>query len=183
MPDPIDPIYWRLLVLRCQVGDRTALAELVAYTQPRLRGFLFNMIGHRENLDDLEQDVWADIFRDLPGLNDAGAFFSWMFRIARNRVARVARRKTPVIFSDESIIDAPDSEEPPGFTAEDAEWVHAALDRLVQEHREVILLRFIENMSYEEIATVVDCPVGTVKSRIHGAKRVLRQLLESEDPR
>src|SRR4051812_13201876 len=110
MADPIDPIYWRLLVLRCQVGDRTALAELVAYSQPRLRGFLFNMVGHCEKLDDLEQDVWADIFRDLPRLNDTGAFFSWMFRIARNRVARAERRKTPVIFSDENIVDAPDNE-------------------------------------------------------------------------
>jgi RNA polymerase sigma-70 factor (ECF subfamily) len=183
MADPVEPLYWRLLVLRCQIGDPTALTELVAYCQPRLRGFLFNMVGHRENLDDLEQDVWADIFRDLPRLNDAGAFFSWMFRIARNRVARAARRKTPVIFSDENIIDAPENEESAGFTAEDAEWVHTALDRLVQEHREVILLRFIEHMSYEEIATVVNCPVGTVKSRIHAAKRVLRQLLESEDLR
>jgi RNA polymerase sigma-70 factor (ECF subfamily) len=183
MADPIDPIYWRLLVLRCQVGDRAALAELVAYSQPRLRGFLFNMVGDRENLDDLEQDIWADIFRDLPRLNDASAFFSWMFRIARNRVARALRRKTPLIFSDENIVDAPDGEEPPGFTADDAQRVHTALNRLAQEHREVILLRFIEHMSYEEIATIVDCPVGTVKSRIHGAKRVLRQLLESEDCR
>jgi RNA polymerase sigma-70 factor (ECF subfamily) len=119
----------------------------------------------------------------LPRLNDAGAFFSWMFRIARNRVARTLRRKTRLIFSDENIVDAPDGEEQPVFTVEDAQRVHTALDRLVQEHREVILLRFIEHMSYEEIATIVNCPVGTVKSRIHGAKRVLRQLLESEDRR
>jgi RNA polymerase sigma-70 factor (ECF subfamily) len=64
------------------------------------------------------------------------------------------------------------------FTAEDAARVHAALDTLAPEHREVVVLRFIEDMSYDEIAKVAGCPVGTVRSRLHHAKRALRRVLE-----
>jgi RNA polymerase sigma-70 factor (ECF subfamily) len=183
MVDPIDPIYWRLLVLRCQVGDRIALEELVEYCQPRLRGFVFKMVGNRPSLDDLEQDIWADVFGGLPHLNDPGAFFAWLFRIARNRAYRTIRRETWLIFSDENMDLVAEDDEQSSFSADDAEWVYSKLDCLTPELREVILLRFIENMSYEAIAMVVDCPVGTVKSRIHNAKRVLRRLLEKDDCR
>jgi RNA polymerase sigma-70 factor (ECF subfamily) len=67
------------------------------------------------------------------------------------------------------------------FTAEDAQAVHAALDQLAAEHREVLLLRFIEDMSYDDIAEVVDCPIGTVRSRIHNAKRALKRILQPRD--
>jgi len=67
------------------------------------------------------------------------------------------------------------------FSAEDASRVYAALDRLTPEHREVLLLRFIEQMSYEDLAQVTGCPVGTVRSRIHNAKRGLREILKREE--
>ena len=67
---------------------------------------------------------------------------------------------------------------PTSSTAEDVARVHAALDQLVPEHREVVVLRYIEDMSYEEIAGVAGCPLGTVRSRLHHAKRALRRALE-----
>jgi RNA polymerase sigma-70 factor (ECF subfamily) len=73
--------------------------------------------------------------------------------------------------------------EEPEFTAEEVQKVHAALDCLIPEYREVLLLRYVENMSYEEIADVIQCPIGTVRSRIHNAKRALRRIFESGDER
>jgi RNA polymerase sigma-70 factor (ECF subfamily) len=68
------------------------------------------------------------------------------------------------------------------WSAEDAEYIHAALDSLAPEHREVLLLRFIEEMTYEDIARVTGLPVGTVRSRLHYAKRALRCVLERMNP-
>jgi RNA polymerase sigma-70 factor (ECF subfamily) len=68
----------------------------------------------------------------------------------------------------------------PEFTAEDAAQIHAALDRLPAHQREVLVLRFLEDMSYEDIARVIGCPLGTLRSRLHHAKRALRDALNTQ---
>jgi len=179
MSDLADRLYWRLLVLRCQGGDAAALEELVAQSQPRLRGFLFKMLPGA-NLDDVAQDVWMDVMRDLRRLEDPGAFVPWFYRIAHNRVFRLLRRNRSAAVS----IDGVEVAEPgpaDEFTAEDAAAVHAALDKLAPEYREALLLRFMDDLSYEQIATIADCPVGTVRSRIHNGKRQLRAILERKN--
>jgi len=181
MADPIDPIRWRLLVLRCQVGDGNALEELVARVRPRLRGFLWKMVADQQSLNDLEQDVWADVFQDLPKLKEPNAFFPWMFRIARNRVFRALRQDRGLVRLGDNIDTTASADDQPTFTADDAKLIYDSINRLTPEQREVILLRFIENLSYDDIATVIDRPVGTVKSRVHSAMRVLRQILEREE--
>jgi RNA polymerase sigma-70 factor (ECF subfamily) len=178
MADQLDSLYWKLLVIRCQAGDRAAFEELVAHCQARIRGFLFKLIGGGERVDDLAQEVWMDVFRDLPKLNDPGAFLPWLYRIARNRAFRVLRRRARPFGSIEQIDIAERTDAPDDFTTEDAAAVHSALDRLGPEHREVLLLRFIDDLSYEQIAAVVGCQMGTVKSRLHNAKRALRRVLE-----
>src|SRR3954470_2939034 len=90
----LDRVYWKVLVVRCQVGDRAAFQELVTQCQPRLRAFLAKMLPRAHSVDDVAQDVWMDVFRDLPKLSDAGAFLPWMYRIARHRAFRILRRKT-----------------------------------------------------------------------------------------
>jgi RNA polymerase sigma-70 factor (ECF subfamily) len=136
------------------------------------------MLPPAQNVDDIAQDVWMDVFRGLRKLNEPGAFLPWMYRIARNRAFRALRRKThPTIPIDETDAKSQATDER-DFSVDDARVVHAALDRLVPEHREVLLLRFIENMSYEDIAKVTDVPIGTVRSRIHNAKRILRSIIE-----
>ncbi|MDP9172571.1 MAG: sigma-70 family RNA polymerase sigma factor [Planctomycetota bacterium] len=177
MTDLADRLNRRLLVIRCQVGDAAAFEELVGFFQPRLRGFLFKMVRGRQSVNDLAQDVWMDVFRDLGTLSNPEAFVPWFYRIARNRAFRALRRRPimtepiePDALADETI----------DFTAEEAGAVHAALDELIPEHREVLLLRFMEEMSYEEIAGVVGCAVGTVRSRIHNGKVALRRIIECE---
>jgi RNA polymerase sigma-70 factor (ECF subfamily) len=136
------------------------------------------MLDDPSGADDALQDVWLDVFRAVPRLADAGAFRAWVYRIARDRAAR-ERRKCRPPHRPLDDVDPPDgrADEAP-FTADDAARVHAALDELPGEHREVLVLRYVESMTYEDVAGVVGCPVGTVRSRLHYARRALRGVLE-----
>ncbi len=183
MADQADQVYWRLLVIRCQIGDEAAFEELVTRCQSRLRGFLHKLVGSRESADDLTQEVWMDVCRDLPRLSDPAAFAPWLYRIAHNRAYRLLRRRREPTMSIEETNVPAEADGPLEFTAEDARAVHAALDQLKPEHREVLLLRFAENMTYEQIAAVIQCQLGTVRSRIHYAKESLRKILDSGERR
>jgi RNA polymerase sigma-70 factor (ECF subfamily) len=179
MADAAGRIYERLLIVRCQVGDDAAFREIVDAYGPRLRYYLRKLLGASADVEDVLQDVWFDVVRGVPRLVDPGAFPAWLYRIARGRAFRQLRGRRPTSRLIEEIdVQAEDGDE---FSAEDAGRVHAALDGLGPEQREVLVLRFLEEMSYESIAEVVGCPVGTVRSRIHYAKRALRGVLESED--
>jgi RNA polymerase sigma-70 factor, ECF subfamily len=182
MADRIDSFYWKVLVVRCQIGDASAFEELVTACQSRLRGFLFKLVTGREAVDDLAQEVWMDVFRALPRLANPDAFLPWFYRIARNRAYQIFRRRGQIIqaLDVQDFNVAEEQDQTDDFTAEDAQAVHAALDGLSPEHREVLLLRFMEGMSYDDIAVVVGCQVGTVKSRLHHAKQALRHILENK---
>ena len=177
MSEQDERLYERLLVVRCQTGDEEAYRELVNRLSPRLRYFLRKQLPRGDRADDLLQEVWIDVFRQLPRLQDAGAFTAWLYRIARGKALLELRRngRAPPTTHGVELIAAPEVEQT--FSPEDAQRIHAALDRLHEEHREVLLLRFLEELSYEEIGQVVSCPVGTVRSRIHYAKQALARLL------
>jgi RNA polymerase sigma-70 factor (ECF subfamily) len=178
MASPADWLDERLLVLRCQTGDPIAFEELVLLYQPRLRYFLRALLRGESDVDDRLQEIWLDVYRGLARLTEPAAFSSWLYRIARNRAFRALRRRREPPRSLDGI-DLPINEDgDASWSAEDAEYMHIALDSLAPEHREVLLLRFIEEMSYEDIARVTGCPVGTVRSRLHYAKRALRGELE-----
>jgi RNA polymerase sigma-70 factor (ECF subfamily) len=172
--DPVQRLYEQVLVVRCQAGDEAAFAELVERYAPRLRYYLRRMLDAGDP-DDVIQDVWLDVFRGLPALNNAAAFPAWLYRVARDRVMRTLRRRPNV----QPLMDAdvPDEAEE-SFSAEDAACIHAALSQLPPEQREVLVLRFLEEMSYDDVAHVIGCPVGTVRSRLHYAKQALRRILE-----
>jgi RNA polymerase sigma-70 factor, ECF subfamily len=176
MNDSLDLIYERVLVVRCQTGDEAAFAELVARYEARLRYFLRKIVGSADRADDLLQDVWLDVLRHLPRLSDPQAFRAWVYRIGRDRafghIRRAQRALQPLGVTDVAD-DVPDDD---AFDEEDAARIHAALDRLPAEQREVLVLRFVEAMSYEEIARVTGQPLGTVRSRLHYGKQALRIL-------
>jgi RNA polymerase sigma-70 factor (ECF subfamily) len=177
MTDFPERVYRSVLVVRCQAGDRAAFEELVELYQPRLRYFMARMVGDDHAADDLLQEVWFDVYRGVARLAQPGAFPVWLYRIARHRALVELRKKRQPLSSLDGI-DPVEEGEDDDFSADDAERVHAAPGQLALEHREVLLLRFFEGMSYEEIARVTGCHLGTVRSRIHYAKRALRRAME-----
>ena len=177
MTDIAERVYRSVLVVRCQAGDRAAFEELVGLYQPRLRYFLARMVGDDHAADDLLQEVWFDVYRGVARLADPGAFPAWLYRVARRRALAALRSRRQLPSSLEGL-DLAGEEADDDFSAEDAERVHAGLGRLAPEHREVLLLRFAEGMAYEDIARVTGCRLGTVRSRIHYAKRALRRVMQ-----
>jgi RNA polymerase sigma-70 factor, ECF subfamily len=180
MPEPRETIDEPLLVLRCQAGDEAAFAQIVQRYHARVHYYLVKMLGSADRADDALQELWIDVIRSMGKLRDASAFRSWLYRIARDRAFRTIRSAKPQAM-DIATIEVPDEADDEEFSPEDAACVHRALDQLNPEHREVLLLRFVESMTYPQIAGVVGCELGTVRSRIHYAKRSLRQLLERND--
>ena len=179
-----DRLYERLLVLRSQTGDEGALTELIGLYSPRLRYYLRKMLpGHcgdnAGQAEDLLQETWCDALRSFGSLRDAAAFPAWIYRIARDRAWRLLRRERPAI-SLLPEMDLPAAAEEPEFSADDAAAVHAALAEVPAEQREVLVLRFLEGMTYEEIAAVTVAPLGTVRSRLFYGKETLRQLLAKD---
>ena len=174
-----ESLYLQVLVVRCQLGDRAAFGQLLSVCHPRLRAYLHKMLPASQDVDDVAQEVWADAFRDIGALSSPASFLPWLYRIAHNRSARQMRRARLPTTSLDDVADACEADEPLNFTAEDAQAVQDALVRLSDIHREVLLLRFLEDMSYEDISVVLQCPLGTVRSRIHHAKAALRRILQN----
>jgi RNA polymerase sigma-70 factor (ECF subfamily) len=173
----LNQFYDALLVVRSQAGDESAFAELVQRYSPRLRYFLSSLVFDRTTVDDELQNVWLDVYRGLARLTDPSAFPAWVYRISRARVALQLRKREPVI-EPFPLEEVPNEVEE--FRAEQAAAIHRALEMLSTEHREVLVLRFLNDLSYSEIAEVIGTAVGTVRSRLHFAKKALRTILETE---
>lgn len=176
-----------LLVLRAQTGSREAYARLVDRYDARLLFYLRRLLGNVADAEDVRQDVWLTVVRKLGALEAPEAFRSWLFRIARNRgISLLRKRRAEVPLDDAGPLEdvaAGSDDESAGFGPEEAAAVYAALDGLSPAHREVITLRFLGGLGYDEIASVLDRPVGTVRSRIHYAKAALRAALVAAEAR
>ena len=183
MNDLADRLYERVLVLRCQTGDGEALGELIERFRVRLRYYVQALLGkeRRGDLEDVLQEVWLEVHRSIASLDDPGALAAWLYRVARNRTVRHLRKRITPTRTIEDVQEDGEIDRGGEFSPEDAEMIHLALDVLSPEQREILVLRFLEEMSYEGIATVTGCPVGTVRSRIHYAKLALRRVLETKD--
>ena len=170
----------QVLILRCQTGDENAFEELFQRHQPPLRYYVRRMIGGSDQCEDILQNIWLTVLRNLRKLRQPGSFRVWLYKIARTKVYQQLRqnRRFPSL-TDELTLPLQASRED-NFSAEDAATIHKNLAHLSPEHREVLVLRFLEDMSYQQIAELLDCSIGTVRSRIHYAKCSLREKLNKE---
>lgn len=173
-----DRIEFEWLALRCQTGDSAAFADLIAVMERPLLFYAASLTGNQDAALDVLQDVWMKVIRGIRGLKDPGSLKPWLYAIthgvAVDRIRRDYRRDKA---EQAQLDDALDVEEP-SFDQEDATAMRDALGRLGVKHREVLVLHFLQDLSVAEIAKVVDCSEGTVKSRIHYAKRQMKQILE-----
>ncbi len=172
-----DKLIEQVLILRCQIGDKDALAELIERYEAPLRYFISRLSANPETAEDIFQDTWLTVIRRIQSLKKTGAFSTWLYRIARNKVYQQFRRKRKLSELDQNIA-VPNNTENDVFSPEDAVKVHRCLKELLPEYREVLMLRFLEQMSYEQISQVINCRLGTVKSRIHYAKLALKKEME-----
>jgi RNA polymerase sigma-70 factor (ECF subfamily) len=177
------------LIAECLQGETNAFGRLVTRYQDRLYHSLSSMLGSTEEARDVAQDAFVHAFQKLHTFRGQSAFYSWLFRIALNAAANRHRKEHRRAVSidaarDQSGIEPRDPHPAsyPGFALEVSErqaLVRGALAELSPEHRTVLILKEIEGLSYEEIAAIVDCPVGTVRSRIHRGRLDLRARLEA----
>ena len=174
-----------LLALRCRRGDRAAMEELIRAWEPRLLYFIRRLVRDEADAWDILQETWMKVIKGVGSLSDPQRLAPWLYRIARNTTFSHARsRETPhEALEDRSETLADDPASGALLEFEDAEQVHRGLSSLSLSHREVLTLFFLEDMSVEEVATVLDIPPGTVKSRLHYAKRALRKAIAEEGSR
>jgi RNA polymerase sigma-70 factor (ECF subfamily) len=173
-----DLILCEMLVLRCQRRDPAAAEELVAFFENPLLYYLRRLVRSEEDAWDLLQETWISAFRALPGLRDTRALPAFLYRTARNHALALLRHRQADLRLYAAVDTPRDSTEPePSFTAADAAAVHAGLDRLSAPHSEVLTLFFLKDLTVNEIAAVLGIPPGTVKSRLHHAKKALKAVL------
>jgi len=175
-----DELRLHLLVLRCQAGDEQAFAGLLEEFGGRTLGYLTGLLG--EDAEDVQQEVWLAVYRGIRNLSNPGAFRTWLFSTTRHRAIDFLRRRRR---EQELLVDVPvDVVEVEAAVDEVASPMleGAELDALLAElptvQREVVLLRYRDEMSYAEIAVVVGRAVGTVRSRLYHAKRRIQELIE-----
>lgn len=169
------------VVMRAQLGDRKAYATLFDRYNRRLIYYVRRLVGVPAEAEDVVQEVWLTVVRKLGKLERPAAFRTWLYRIAHSQAVsrfRAVKREVPIEDTPEAL-DIPDQTEADDleFARTAAAVLNAALSRIPVVQREVLTLRFLEDLSYEEIAEVVGCTLGTVRSRIHYGKRALREQL------
>ncbi|MEM8874197.1 MAG: sigma-70 family RNA polymerase sigma factor [Planctomycetota bacterium] len=176
-----DPKHTRRLVLRCQLGEREAFAELVDAWHPRLWRHLHRTLGSTDAADEVSQEVWLRVVRTIMRLREPGAFPGWLFRIAHgsmtDRLRRQYRAAAHLASAEPTdvTVDVPATLEP-----DEVEHLHAALADLEPAHREALGLFYLEGFDIREVADALGVPVGTVKSRLHRGRSALRHALEQQ---
>lgn len=178
------------LVERAQRGDKRAFGMLVEKYQRKLGRLLSRLIRDQAEVEDVVQESFIKAYRALPNFRGDSAFYTWLYRIgintAKNYLVSMGRR--PQISNDVEIEDAENFEdanelrtmetpETELMTKEIAQTVNDTVASLPEELRTAITLREIEGLSYEEIATLMNCPIGTVRSRIFRARETIAEQL------
>jgi len=178
------------LVVRVQQGDKKAFDLLVLKYQLRLSKLVSRFLRNQSDVPDVVQDAFIKAYRALPNFRGESAFYTWLYRIAINTAKNhlvSQSRKSPVNSVD--VQDAEDygasdwlkefaSPEREALATELESTIYQAIDALPSDLREAITLREIEGLSYEDIAAVMDCPIGTVRSRIFRARESIDEKLE-----
>jgi RNA polymerase sigma-70 factor (ECF subfamily) len=166
-------------------GQTEAFGQLVLKYQDRLFNTVFHVVGHAEDAQDIVQETFVQAFLKLNSFQRRSAFFTWLYRIAFNVAITQRRRRHPMASIErtkETTRSEPvDCEAGPSQSLdnkEQCEQVRQAINRLGDEFRTALVLREIDGLSYEEIAEILDVPVGTVRSRLHRARMELKDQLK-----
>jgi RNA polymerase sigma-70 factor (ECF subfamily) len=180
----------RRLIAECLAGRTAAFGDLVRRYQDRLFNAVLRVVDQPDDAADVVQEAFLNAYQSLNSFKGDSEFFTWLYRIAFNAAISLRRKRRAVL----SIDGAPEAKatDPvdhseftrPGSNLERSEedaQLMAALARLSPEHKAVLVLKDLEGQRYEDIAAVLDVPIGTVRSRLHRARLELRDLLHREE--
>jgi RNA polymerase sigma-70 factor (ECF subfamily) len=190
-----------VLVERAKAGDRTAFEMLVVKYQRRIERLIGRMVRDVDLVPDIAQETFIRAYRALPQFRGESAFYTWLYRIAVNTAKKtlMEMKRDPIVTEsaragrdDDEEQARPDAEPSDAATPDAvlaskqiAAAVNFAVEALSEELRQAITLREIEGLSYEEIAALMNCPIGTVRSRIFRAREAiaarLRPLLDTRE--
>ena len=172
------------LIAATLAGDSAAFGRLVGLYQDRLYNSLLRVLGSAEDARDIAQDAFVQAFLKLKTFRGSSAFYTWLYRIAYNLAMSHARRGHKTTSLDgvkaewgSEPMDGQPAPDADILRQEQVELVHAGLAALSMEYRQVLVLREIDGCRYEEIAEILELPIGTVRSRLFRARLQLRDYL------
>ena len=179
------------LISECLAGNPAAFGVLVTRYQDRLFNTVFRLADNAEDARDVVQEAFLSAYQSLAAFKGDSLFFTWLYRIAINHAISMKRKQRPVLrlttgLEAGTVAEPADPSEAtqPGRAlemAEDERRIHQALARLSAEHRTVLVLKDMEGRKYEEMAEILEVPIGTIRSRLHRARLEMRDLLLAEE--
>jgi RNA polymerase sigma-70 factor (ECF subfamily) len=189
----ISPKIGKEVIEGCKAGDREAFEKIVLFCQKRVFNYAYRMVGNMEEAKELAQEVFVSVFQSIKSLRDDAKFEGWLKQITvnhcRNRWKYLKRRH---YFNTDSMDDPIETEDgevtksfaDPSDTPDTAyekkmvqEWIQKGLLRLKEDQRELIVLRHLQELSYDEMGKCLNLPEGTVKSKLHRARMDLKEIL------
>lgn len=180
----MDRLMDEVLVRLCLDGDREAFAEIVRRYQNQIYSLTFRLTNDSIEAQDLAQDVFLHLYQVLGKFDGGRKFFSWMYKVATNYCYTELRKKTPNEVSLDKIIDFTplqpgDRGQPEDYceTRETQMLVREALRQLPEKYRVPVVLRYLEDFSYRQIAEMMEVPVTTVETRLYRGKALLQKKL------
>ncbi|MGF7056529.1 RNA polymerase sigma factor [Brassicibacter mesophilus] len=179
----------RRLIKKCTKGDIEAFEELIAKYEKTAYNIALKMLRNQDDAMDISQEAFIKVFKSIKTFNFESSFSTWLYRIVTNTCLDFLRKKNNNVYSIDSPIntedgeiqrDIPDTVNTPEEMLEKQltkELVQKSINKLDNNHKAVIILRDIEGFSYEEISRILDCSLGTVKSRISRARNNLKDII------
>jgi len=173
-----------VLIILVHQGEHAAFRVLVERYQERIRNLIYSIFHEPGIVDDLSQEVFIKAYEALHQFRFQSSFYTWVYRIAVNKSRdELRKRKVRRWFSLQSLLESSDKELGAKIVAEPQDnelqdLLGAALKSLPEKHRIAVVLKDVDGFSYEEIAEIMECEIGTVKSRLSRARAMLREILE-----
>ena len=167
---------------RVAAGDKSAMRDLYETYSGNLTSFVKNWLYDPTLAADLVHETMMDVWRNAGRFEGRSSLKSWIFSIARNKSIDSNRRGARVTYTDTipEVVDDTSSQEDYLFATENAKVLAESIKELSDTHRRVLHLAFFQDMKYDEIALIEDCPVGTVKTRIMHAKKKLLHIVKNK---
>jgi RNA polymerase sigma-70 factor (ECF subfamily) len=165
-------------------GEQGAFRILVERYQERIRNLIYSIFHEQQVVDDLSQEVFIKAYEALPQFRFQSSFYTWLYRIAVNKSRdELRKRKVRRWFSLQTMLESGDKDLGSKIVVEQydnelQELLAAGLKTLPEKYRIAIILKDVDGLSYEEIAEIMECEIGTVKSRLSRARAMLRKVLE-----